>query len=574
MRSFAATVAMTFCFCTVFAVPGHADDFAGQVKKAIDKSTLDQPGTRPFHLKAVYAPSFERDKDSHREGEVEIWWESPTRWRREVRSPNFHQIAIVDGGRQWQKNDGDYFPEWLRELAVAIVRPVPLPMDVLLQRVKTAEVRPIRLPTKVNGQIAFTEQTNINWDATGAAGDAPTNGKGYLALLNGQVFYTGGPGWSGQYHDFKDFHGRSVACTISSGYLEVTAKVSILEDLGDVPLSFFDATSAGGDAQPIDTAVLDEGELRRNLVPNGQGFNWPPIKDGPLEGVVWTEVVLDRTGKIRDMNPPIADNPGVRDAAEQGFRAMQFQPFLRNGVPVQAMGRLSESFKTVRPASEETFDSARTYFERGRKTSFLAAGATAPYMLRAEFQVGMSAGVQTGRYEDTWMSETEWKREAWVASSHFVRSQSGEQHYMLADGPDAGVLRMVMTVMEPIPAGDTMTESDWRIRRDTVGAVNAIRVFRGPEGPNGELDPAQSNGYWFDPSGQLIKSYFKGLEIRPSDTETYGGVQVARQIDLVKDGKLAMRVTVKEVVPADAAAAKTFKLKGHEWRRAFTAEVR
>ena len=120
MRSFAATVAIAFYFCTVFVAPGHAEDLAGKVKKAIDKSTLDQPGTRPFHLKAVYAPSFERDKESHREGEVEIWWESPTRWRREVRSPEFHQIAIVDGARQWQKNEGDYFPEWLRELAVAI----------------------------------------------------------------------------------------------------------------------------------------------------------------------------------------------------------------------------------------------------------------------------------------------------------------------------------------------------------------------------------------------------------------------------------------------------------------------
>jgi hypothetical protein len=61
----------------------------------------------------------------------------PTRWRRGVRSPEFHQIEIVDGIHQWQSNDGDYFPEWLRELAVALVRPVPLPMDVLVQRVKT-----------------------------------------------------------------------------------------------------------------------------------------------------------------------------------------------------------------------------------------------------------------------------------------------------------------------------------------------------------------------------------------------------------------------------------------------------
>jgi len=67
------------------------------------------------------------------------------------------------------------------------------------------------------------------------------------------------------------------------------------------------------------------------------------------------------------MIPPISDNPGVKDAAEQIFNGMQFRPFLLNGQPVQATGRLSLSFKTARPAGMETFDSAHNYFERGRK---------------------------------------------------------------------------------------------------------------------------------------------------------------------------------------------------------------
>jgi hypothetical protein len=108
-------VVIVLSLCAACPVRGHAEDLAGLVKKAVEKSTLDQPGTKPFHLKAIYAPSFERDKDSHREGEVEIWWESPTRWRREVRSPEFHQLTIVGGVHQWQKNDGAYFPEWLRD---------------------------------------------------------------------------------------------------------------------------------------------------------------------------------------------------------------------------------------------------------------------------------------------------------------------------------------------------------------------------------------------------------------------------------------------------------------------------
>jgi hypothetical protein len=92
----------------------HSENNVGRVKKAVEHITLDQPGTRPFHLKAALALSFERDKESGRTGEVEIWWQSPTRWRRELHSPDFHQIEVVDGPRDWQKNEGDYLPEWLR----------------------------------------------------------------------------------------------------------------------------------------------------------------------------------------------------------------------------------------------------------------------------------------------------------------------------------------------------------------------------------------------------------------------------------------------------------------------------
>jgi hypothetical protein len=103
----------------------NAEDITVRVKKAVERNTLDQPGMKPFHLKAILAPSFDRDKASARSGEVEIWWVGPDKWRREVRSPEFHQIEIVNGGKVWQKNDGDYFPEWLRETAVALVKPVP-----------------------------------------------------------------------------------------------------------------------------------------------------------------------------------------------------------------------------------------------------------------------------------------------------------------------------------------------------------------------------------------------------------------------------------------------------------------
>ena len=66
--------AVMFVVVALLPLALHAENSVGRVKKAVERVTLDQPGTKPFHLKAVLAPSFARDKDSARTGEVEIWW--------------------------------------------------------------------------------------------------------------------------------------------------------------------------------------------------------------------------------------------------------------------------------------------------------------------------------------------------------------------------------------------------------------------------------------------------------------------------------------------------------------------
>src|SRR4051794_13125049 len=104
----------------VFISAANAENMASKVRKAVERSTLNQPGTKPFHFKAVVAPSFERDKGSARSADIEIWWASPSQWKREIRSPEFHQIEIMNNRHDWQRNEGDYFPEWLRETAVQL----------------------------------------------------------------------------------------------------------------------------------------------------------------------------------------------------------------------------------------------------------------------------------------------------------------------------------------------------------------------------------------------------------------------------------------------------------------------
>ncbi|HKW33667.1 MAG TPA: energy transducer TonB [Candidatus Acidoferrum sp.] len=541
---------------------GQANDPTSRVKNAVKKSTLDQPGTKPFHLKAVLAPMRDSERDSNRTGEVEIWWASPTQWKREIRSPEFHQVAIKNGVQEWQRNEGDYFPEWLREIAVALINPIPSFPEVL-EQLKTAEVKDLMGSTYFSWMIMSTD-------------GAVKKGLGAQVAVkdsNGLLFYGGGSGWGGLFEDYKSFHNRMVARTVKGGTPEVSAKVTILEDLPQVSPGFFDEQASGGDAL-LQTKVVEEIALRKNLLTT-KPVAWPALQDGPLEGVLTTKIVVDRSGRVREVGTIVTDNPGVSEAARKAISTMQFRPYLENGASVQVVSRITMPFKTARPAGVETFESARTYFERGRRACFPAAESGPPYMLHAVFQARVKAGtVENGQYTDTWEQADEWRREAFLGDSRYVRAQQGERRYQLAEGPDAGLLRFVMRALEPIPAIDTFVESDWRMKRDTVEAVKTIRVLTGYESPEGELDAEHARGYWFDEGGKLIKTVFQGLETRRVDFQDFGGVQIARQIRVLKDGQLGMLINIDDVSHAGQVSPKTFELHGHEWKRAFTDEVR
>ena len=207
-RSLFAKSLLVLVFCTgtlstpaVAQSSGKASGTAYQkdIERAILGMTLDQPGTRSFHLRATFAPSFERDKSSHREGEIEIWWKSPTLWRQEVKTNGYHQIVIKDDGTTSQAASTPYTPEWLRELEQALLRPFPLGLKALEQNLR----------------------------------------------------YSSGTGWSGSYSDFHDFHGRSIARTVASGSgVEVTAKIASLEELKNPPSQLFDINQLSG-ASPL-----------------------------------------------------------------------------------------------------------------------------------------------------------------------------------------------------------------------------------------------------------------------------------------------------------------------------------
>ena len=549
-KSFLFLASLTLGVCTA-----AAQNPLTRLKEAVKVSTLDQAGTHPFHLKAELAPTYERDKDSGRTGEVEIWWMSPTHYRRELRCPDFHEIEIVDGATLWQRNEGDYLPEWLHAIAEKLIEPVT-PEE--LNRAKSAEVRSMFGTT----YFQWTEMSSDGTVQKGMGAGIDLNQSTGLLRLNSE----------GK-EDYREFHERTIAHEITDGSPEVKATVTVLEDLPAFAKDFMDASQAGGDSHPIRVVRMEETTLRRSLVP-GDAPVWPALRDGPLEGVLTVNIVVDRSGKVRNCGLPVSDNPGTNEAACKYIAGLQFKPIVQNGEPVEVTSRFTMPFKTTRPAGMEVFDSARNYFESGRKAGFPATGST-PYLMRAEFEAkGASGELTTGHYEDTFQDERHWRREAWFGASHIVHSRDGEKRYRFEEGPQVGLLRLILRVTEPIPAVDTFVESDWRINSTDENGIREVRVLTGYESPDGKLDPEHARGYWFDDSLKLMKTYSNGLETRRSKFESFAGIQVARSVNVYSNGGLALKLTVTELTANPSITPKLFDVKGHEWTRQFTDEVR
>jgi hypothetical protein len=235
-------------------------------------------------------------------------------------------------------------------------------------------------------------------------------------------------------------------------------------------------------------------------------------------------------------------------------------------------GQTSEAATPV-PASH--FGTADSYFDQARKLGFPAAGQTTPYVLRAEFTTRASSGaVTTGTYTDTWVNDKKWRREAVLGESRFIRSRNGKKWYRIDDGPDATLLQFVLTAMEPLPESAGKHPDKWTVQPEMLDGNSSVMVWRGKKNADGTPDPRDFEGYWFDPSGQLIRSSLNGLELKREKFADFNGVHVARQLQVMLTGKVGMRIDVTQLQPAQNIDAKIFTMKGNDWLRQYTSEVR
>ena len=72
----------------------------------------------------------------------------------------------------------------------------------------------------------------------------------------------------------------------------------------------------------------------------------------------------------------------------------------------------------------------------------------------------------------------------------------------------------------------------------------------------------------------MNRNNFQGLEARRSDFQPFGDTQVAHRIVVRQDGRIGLIIQLTGMSKPDAISDNTFELRGHDWTRAFTDQVR
>lgn len=308
--------------------------FAQAAQTAVERSRLTLPVSAPFHLKAHISDA--ANSNPAYNADVEEYWLSPAKWRRTIQSADFSQIVIVDGDKISERNTGDYYPFWLRNLVTAIFDPLPM-----LEQLK-----------RINGVVDLpldSTQSNACMQMNVPSGTAERKTtlsyafcfQGRTGLLQQVVT----PGFRASFHDHKPFKTKSVPRRIAfnpAPAISIEARITDLQPLTQADESLF-AIDAATAAEQLKNIQVGE-PTARALQLQAPEIEWPGVREGRTSGLMSLYVSVDKTGRVREVWPFSSDNPELSAAACKQVQQWQFKPYV-NVVTMQMESILTIAFE-------------------------------------------------------------------------------------------------------------------------------------------------------------------------------------------------------------------------------------
>jgi len=495
------------------------DDFHDAVARAANLSTLAEPGAPPFHLKLTAKdntmPSSEYD------AEIEVWWATPDKWRRTVKSPAFTQIAVQNGVRYYESNSAsDYLPYWLDELIQGSINPIPV---ASLANVSADEDRPGCRNWEIvhgSGDEAFLSGASICFNPDGTARQIFAEPIGL------------------QLAAYQQFGDKRIARQLSvwpGDRSEITAMITELEPLekwqpsgSDTPISgLFDIREDTGLASRVRFVSVPESALAPADSAPRSNLTWPPSHTFPVNGVIAIRVQIDRAGNIREFPSAISKNQAINAGAVAQIKNWKFKPYIADGAPVEVVTMLLVSFQLkYEPlgANGKEFPpiSFGEHIKQYRAQSDLRAEGSKPFHLRASF---ILADGQAGSYEEVWQSPDVRTRQAELGGVVLRETRADGKTVTNFDGDSpwrTEMLAVISTMQDRFPESRTFQEADWgnsAVPDSNMYPTNdadsgepvLIRAARGAV--DAKNHPTSGQAYWFDSDGQLVAAFAGGATV-------------------------------------------------------------
>jgi TonB family protein len=507
----------------------------GVLRALVSRSTLAEPQGKPFYLRAKVLNVKEHDWEYN--AEAEEYWVSPTKWRRTIRSKGFSQTLIVNGDQRFEQNTGDYFPPDVERQIVSLVDPIPVNVLQAFEKLSMGIQEPDGKPGQCFADQYFEDQNGERVRAAVAL-DSRTG------LLN----YLWFPGWSvGVFADYRSFHHKLVAWKTKDN--PANAEVEDLKDLEHPDESLFAIKDGTPPSEQIRTVLVSGTEYKKQLSDAAE-LKWPAVSGPPDSGTVKVKIVIDRNGHVREARSYVASNSELKDWTVEQVKGWKFKPYLVDGAAVQVETTLDIDFKTELKSGAPSLPAASSHFDRARQLSGLRVEAAQPFHLRASFEAfGSAEFTGVGTYEETWVSSTQWRREAILGGHTVTEARNGDFGFRKFDQPySARRIDQAMEVLSSaLPGGGSSSGPSWRVANGQLGKAEMVQVWRGKIGDDGKPG-ANTQVYYFGPDNGFLRGHHEMSDLTIyNDFADFSGKMVARRLTVLENGFKILEIKIEQL---------------------------
>jgi hypothetical protein len=254
-----------------------------------------------------------------------VWWAAEKKYKTVISSPAFSQTRTVNGAQVMETNSGEYYPRWLEDFVDALVDPVPMIANfrghggvvMLGPQIGNSCLRRDDRPGGI------TDQTT--WGQVCFEGSEPR--------LSGVLTMN----YSMGFEDSKSFGKKKIARTYKTSvldYKEIVAHLTTLEEFRDASEEMFAITNPTPPLEQVKTAFVST-QKEESLIENAPKIDWPPVREGKIDGYMIVYARTDRTGQVRETAKHNSDQPGLESFGMEQALRYKFKPLVVDGVAVQ-----------------------------------------------------------------------------------------------------------------------------------------------------------------------------------------------------------------------------------------------